>query len=143
MLDKLNTEAAAIGGNWTNLRFREQGAIEGKVLSFEVRDRTYENAVVYKKGTTTPRKEWVFTIDTGDDDPIKLSLNESGQRAVAAALRDAGVKAKEGDTLKIAVKTDPPSDREQAEYQARWTPTGDTLDVPAEPAPAGDDGDPF
>jgi hypothetical protein len=140
MLDQLNTEAAGLGGNWVNLRTKAQGAIEGKVVSFEVRDRTWEGSVVFKKGTTTPRKEWVFVLDCGDEEPVNLSLNESGQRAVAAALRDAGVKAKEGDTLKIAVKTDPPTEREQAEYQARWTPCANTLDVPAaEP----DDGDPF
>ncbi len=139
MLDQLNTEAASLGGSWVKLNRKEHGTVEGRVLAFEVRDRTYEGAPVYKKGTTVPRKEWVFTLDCGGEEPVNLSLNESGQRAVAAALKEAGVKAKEGDTLKIAVKADPASSTEQAEYQARWTPAAAGLDVPA----SGDDGDPF
>lgn len=143
MLDQLNTEAASVGGNFVKLRTKADGIIEGEVLAFEVRDRTYEGAVVFKKGTTTPRKEWVLTLRVaGGDDPVKLSLNESGQRAVANALREAGVKAKEGDTLKIAVKTDPAKDTDQAEYKASWTPGTAALDIPAA-APADDSGDPF
>lgn len=141
MLDQLNTAAASLGGNWRKLRTTEDGAIEGRVLSFEDREKSFEGAVVLNRKTGQPRREWVFTLEVdGEDEPIKIALNESGQRAVAAALREAGVKAKEGDTLKIGVKTDPPSDREQAEYQARWTPAAPALGVPAADA---DPGDPF
>ena len=130
MLDNLDRAAASMGGNWAKLRSTDDPPIEGKVVAFEERDKTFEGAVVLNRKTQQPRREWVFTLDVGEDQPVNLSLNESGQRAVAAALRDAGAKPAEGDTLKIAVKSNPPSDREQAEYQARWTPAPRGLDVP-------------
>lgn len=139
MLDQLNTAAASLGCNWAKLRTREDGTIEGRVLAFEDREKSFEGSVVLNRKTGQPRREWVFTLDTGEEEPVKLALNESGQRAVAAALREAGAKAKEGDTLKIDVKADPPSDREQAEYQARWTSAAAPLGVPAD----ADPGDPF
>lgn len=140
MLDQLHTAAASLGGNWRKLRTTDDGVIEGKVLAFEDREKSFEGAVVLNRKTGKPRREWVFTLEVaGEDEPVKIALNESGQRAVAAALREAGVKPAEGDTLKIAVKTNPPSDREQAEYQARWTPAAPALGVPSE----DDAGDPF
>lgn len=140
MLDQLNQAAASIGGSWVKLRTTDDPPVEGKVLSFEIRDRTTPDGdVVYKKGTTTARKEWVFALEVdGSEEPVKLSLNESGQRAVGDALKEAGAQAKEGDVLKIAVKENPASSYEQATYQARWTSTAATLAVPA-----ADDGDPF
>ena len=140
MLDQLNTAAASLGGQWRKLRTTDDGVIEGTVLAFEEREKTFEGAPVLNRKTGAPRKEWVFTLAVaGEDDPVKVSLNESGQRAVAAALREAGAKAKEGDTLKIGVKTNAASDREQPEYQARWTPGAAPLDVPT----GADDSDPF
>ena len=140
MLDQLNTAAASLGGQWRKLRTTDDGVIEGTVLAFEEREKTFEGAPVLNRKTGAPRKEWVFTLAVaGEDDPVKVSLNESGQRAVAAALREAGAKAKEGDTLKIGVKVNAASDREQPEYQARWTPAAAPLDVPT----GADDSDPF
>ena len=140
MLDQLNTAAASLGGQWRKLRATDDGVIEGTVLAFEEREKTFEGAPVLNRKTGAPRKEWVFTLAVaGEDDPVKVSLNESGQRAVAAALREAGAKAKEGDTLKIGVKVNAASDREQPEYQARWTPAAAPLDVPT----GADDSDPF
>ena len=138
MLDELVNAAAGIGGNWAKLRTTDDPPIEGKVLAFEDRPKTFEGAPVLNRKSGAPRREWVFTIDTGDDEPVKVSLNESGQRAIAAALREANAKPNVGDTLKIGVKANPPSDREQAEYQARWTPASPALSIPD-----GDDGDPF
>lgn len=140
MLDQLNQAAAGIGGKWVKLHTKADGTVEGVVVNFEIRDRTDPDGnVVYKKGTTTPRKEWLFILDTGEEEPVKLPLNESGQRAVAAALKEAGVQAKAGDTLKIAVKEDPADSFSQATYQARWTPGAAPLDVPT----GADDSDPF
>jgi hypothetical protein len=131
MLDQLNEAAASLSGTWVKLRTTDDPPVEGKVLDFEDRAKTFEGAPVLSRKSGTQRREWVFTIDAGGDDPVKLSLNEAGQRAVAAALREAGSKANVGDTLKIAVAADPPGDREQATYKARWTPAPAGLGVPA------------
>jgi hypothetical protein len=122
MLDQLNEAAASLSGTWVKLRTTDDPPVEGKVLDFEDRAKTFEGAPVLSRKSGTQRREWVFTIDAGGDDPVKLSLNEAGQRAVAAALREAGSKA---------VAADPPGDREQATYKARWTPAPAGLGVPA------------
>lgn len=130
-LDDLNQAAASMGGEWAKLRTTDDPPIEGKVVAFEVRDKTFEGAVVTNRKTGQPRQEWVFTLDTGNGEHTKVSLNESAQRAVSAALKEAGATAKVGDTLKIGVAENPPSDREQATYRARWTSAPASLGVPA------------
>lgn len=141
MLDELVTAASSIGGNWAKIRTTDDPPVEGKVISFENRPKTFEGAPVLNRKTGAPRMEWVFTLDCGEEEPTKVSLNESAQRAVSQALRAANVSApKAGDTLKIGVKSNPANDREQAEYQAKWTVGAAVLDVPV----AADNGpDPF
>ena len=136
-LDHLQEAAASIGGNWAHLKSTDDPDVEGKVLAFEIREATFEGALVKSRKTGAQRYEWVFTLDTGNGEVTKISLNESGQRAVSVALKEAGSTAKVGDTLKIGVAEDPPSEREQATYRARWTPAPASLGVPA------DDGEPF
>lgn len=131
MIDELNDEAARIGGEWVKLRSTEDPPIEGKVLDFESRPKTYEGAPVLSRKSGAQRTEWVFTLDVGNEEPVKLSLNESGQRAVAAALRDAKAKATRGDVLKLAIAENAPDDRSQHVYRAKWTVSKDTLPVPA------------
>ena len=132
MLDELDQAAATLGGNWAKLRTAADPTIEGRVLAFEKRPKTFEGEVVLNRKTKEPRIEWVFTLQVqGEPDPVKLSLNESGQRAVAEALRQAGAKPETGDVLKIGVKSDPESDRDQATYQAKWTKNAAPLDIPA------------
>ena len=131
-LDDLNQAAASLGGEWAKLRTTDDPTIEGKVVAFEVRDKSFEGAPVLNRKTGQPRKEWIFTLDTGNGETTKISLNESAQRAVSSALKEAGSTAKVGDTLKIGVAEDPPSDREQAIYRARWTPAPASLGVPAD-----------
>lgn len=129
-LDELDQAAASMGGNWAKLRTTDDPPVEGRVLAFEQRAKQFEGTPVLNRKTGAPRYEWVFTLDTGDEEPTKVSLNESAQRAVAAALKQAGAKPTVGDTLKIGVRANPASDREQAEYQARWTKNAAPLNVP-------------
>ena len=139
-LDQLNQDAASLGGSWLKLRNKADGTIEGTVVSYEKRERrTPEGDVVFKKGTTTPRYVWTFTLqlDDGDarlegpdDDGLrKFDANESAQRAIATAIKASGKPAAEGDRLKIAVKDDPESDFSQPEYQAKWTPGAPPLAI--------------
>lgn len=138
-LDSLNDAVNSMGGSWYKLYLKDDHApIEGQILDFQERDRTdTDGDVVYKKGTTTPRKEWVFTLqtslrdpDNNDDDGIrKISLNESGQRAVAKAIKESGEKAALGGTLKVGVRADAPDKFSQAEYIARYTPPAKTIAV--------------
>lgn len=132
-LDELNTAVASTGGGWFTLHKKEHGTLEGTVISFEKRDRTNPKGdIVYKNGTQNPRKVWTFTlkldetsplIEGPDDDGLrKFDANESAQMAIARAIREAKVTAKEGDRLKIKVKEEAAEgDYKQAEYVAVWT----------------------
>lgn len=139
-MDALNEAVASSGGSWVKLRTIEDGAVEGRILDFVKRDRTDPDGnVVYKKGTQTPRTEWVFTLEVdeserGDDDDgvRKLPCNESMQRAISEAIKAAGKPAEEGGTLKVGVSEDPEDSYSQATYRARYTPPVKRLDVPAD-----------
>lgn len=151
-LDALNSAAQSLGGSWVKLNDKnEHPPVEGEIVDFEIRDRTDMNGdIVYKKGTTTARKEWVITLrvddslidDPNDDGLRKLSLNESGQRAVAAAIKEAGVAAETGGVLKIGVAENAPDKFSQATYRARYTPPAKPLAIPADDT-ADDDLDDF
>lgn len=128
-MDALNEAVASVGGSWVKLRNSDDPPIEGTIVSFEKRDRTDPNGdVVYKRGTQTPRTEWVFTLQTGirdsdeDDGVRKLPCNESMQRAISEAIKASGRPAEEGGTLKVGVASDPEDSFSQAEYKARYTP---------------------
>lgn len=129
-MDDLNTAVAEVGGNWRNLRTKADGALEGKVIAFDKRHKTFEGEVVLNRKTKEPRWEWVFTLEVdGEADPVKYSANESAQRAIADAIRKSGNKAAIGDTLKIGVIEDPEDDRSQARYGAKWTKARQAIDV--------------
>lgn len=137
-LSDLNDAIATIGGNWVTLYAVEHPPVEGVIVAFEKRDRTDPDGnVVYKKGTTTPRKVWTFTIkvdeldadDANDEGLRKIDLNESAQRAVATAVKASGHHAVVGGRLKIGVKADAPDKFKQAEYQAKYTPPAATLAI--------------
>lgn len=140
MSDDINAAAAAYAGNWVKMQSKADGAIEGIVLSFTVRDMTFEGDRLKSRKTGEQRKEWVFVVQPdGGGEAVKFSLKEAGQRAVAAAIKDSGKSAKVGDRLKIGVKKDKESDREQPEYQARWTSVDEPLSMPD----PGSDNEPF
>ena len=137
-LDELAEAAASLGGKWVKLHTKADGAIEGKVVAFEKRNRTDpEGNVVFKRGTQTPRIEWLFTLEVDpelregpDDDGIrKLPANESMQRAIAQAIKDAGGSPNTGDRLKVGVREDPRDSFSQAEYQARWTKAAPAIEL--------------
>jgi hypothetical protein len=134
----INTAAEALTGEWVKLNRKEHGTIEGRVVSFEQRPMTFEGAPVLNRKTGAPRTEWVLAVQTDGGDTIKFSLKEAGQRAISEAIRASGALAKNGDRLKIAVTADPATDREQATYQARWTPDASPLAIPTD-----DSEDPF
>jgi hypothetical protein len=123
------TEQAPTGGRWVKLKFTTDEPVEGTILGVELRDRTDpQGNVVYKKGTQTARKEFVFTLQTGEsdgaeDDGIrKFSANENMTSAIRAAEAAAGAKLAEGGLLKVGVKADPVDQWSQATYLARYTP---------------------
>lgn len=137
-LDELAEAAASLGGKWVKLQKKADGAIEGTVLAFEKRNRTDpEGNVVFRRGTQTPRIEWLFTLKVDpelregpDDDGIrKLAANESMQRAIAQAIKDAGGTPNLGDRLKVGVREDPKDTYSQAEYQARWTKAAPAIEL--------------
>jgi hypothetical protein len=117
----LNTAAQAMSGQWVPLRRKTDGTIEGRVISYEARPATFDGAPKLSRKTGQQRTEWVFTVQT-DDDIVKFSLAESGQRAIAAAIKESGKPANvPGDHIKIAVKDDPATATEQPTYVVRWT----------------------
>ena len=136
-LTELNQAVASVGGSWVKLQAKGD-VIEGEITAFEKRPRTDpQGNVVMKRGTDTPRIEWLFTLKVDadqlegpDDDGLrKLPANESMQRAIASAIKEAGVQAEVGGRLKVGVKADRPDDFSQAEYQAKYTAPMAKLDV--------------
>lgn len=130
MLDEINQQIATAGGKWVNLRRKTDGILEGTIVNVDQRQKTFEGAVVLSRKTGQPRIEWVFTLQTdlsdggGDDDGLrKFGAVESAQRAITAAVNDTPMrKLAIGGKLKIAVTEDPASDRDQAQYKARYEP---------------------
>lgn len=128
----INTAAQALTGDWTKLTRKEDGAIEGRVVAFETRPMTFKGAPVLATKTGQQRTEWVLTIQQDNGDVIKFSLKEAGQRAISDAIKQSGQAGKNGDRLKIAVTENPPDDRSQPTYQARWTPDATPLNIPTD-----------
>jgi hypothetical protein len=137
-LNELNRAATTSGGKWVKLRTKEDGSFEGTLVAFESRPRTdMEGNVVMKRGTDTPRTEWLLTLSVPlaeregpeDDGTRKMPCNEAMQSAISQAIKACGEPAKEGDTLKIAVSADPADKMRQATYVARWTPGKPIIDI--------------
>lgn len=140
-LSELNDAAARSGGTWVSLK-QKGDKIRGRMVDFENRPKTFEGEPVLSRKTGKQRYEFVFTLETDDtdgpeDDGIrKVSLNESAQRAVLKALKDAGQEAAIGGLWEIAVSADPETSTSQAEFAARYTPPAKTVDMAA---PVADD----
>jgi len=137
-LNELNRAATTSGGKWVKLRTTEDPAFEGTLIAFETRPRTgMDGEIVMKRGTETPRIEWLLTVEVAadvregpeDDGLRKLPCNEAMQSAIGAAIKASGEEAKVGDTLKIGVSADPPTSMSQATYVARWTPGKPQLSI--------------
>lgn len=126
----INEAAQSMTGSWVQLMSKADGVIEGRVVSFETRPMTFEGEVKLSRKTGQPRTEWVFTVQRDDGEIVKFGLKESGQRAIAEAIKAAGQPAKNGDRIKIAVSEDKPDERSQPTYKARWAADAMPLDVP-------------
>jgi hypothetical protein len=128
--DALNEAISRGGGTWVNLR--EKGdRIEGTIVDFEERTKTYEGEPVLSRKTGKPRIEWVFTLQTGesdgaDDDGIrKVALDEWGREEFKAAVKRSGSRAEAGGTLVLAIveNRDKPTDSAQQHLRAKYTPS--------------------
>jgi hypothetical protein len=133
-IDALNEAVASAGGTWAKLK-AEGDVIEGTIVEFEKRERrTPQGEIVLSKKTNKPRIEWVFTLQTderdGDDDDgiRKLSCNESMQRAISEAIRDAGKPAEVSGTLKVGF-LGREDEYSQAEYRAKYTAPVKSVDI--------------
>lgn len=151
MLDQINDAIDTAGGEWLKCYKKEHGVIEGEILDIEVRDRRdNKGETVYKRGTDKPRKVWTITLrvdadkrdgDT-DDGNRKIDLNESGQRAFAAAVKAAKAKVEVGGRLQFRVKEEAADSYSQAQYAAKYTPPAKTIDLPdTDTGGGGDDFD--
>lgn len=128
MIDELNDAVAMAGSTWINLRNVDDDPLDITVTDFVKRPKMFDGApVLSRKGN--PRTEWVFTGTTPEGDTVRTSLNESAQRAVLDGLRKANAKAEIGDRLQLKVKEDPPDDRSQATYAAKWTKGAKPIDI--------------
>lgn len=147
MLDQLNQAVDKVGGTWAKLNRREHGIIEGDLVDFEIRPKTFEDKPVLNSKTGQQREEWVLTLrvdednrdpdDSNDDGIRKLSLNESAQRALAAAIKESKSSAEVGGRVKGMVAEDPPNDRAQAVYKFKYTPPAPKLTADADAIFAG------
>ena len=129
MIDELNDEVRKSGAGWVNLRSTDDPALDITVTDFEKREKQFEGAPVLSRKTGKPRTEWVFTGTTPEGDTVRCSLNESAQQAVREALRKAQADAEMGDRLQLKVKANPPDERSQAEYVAKWTKGVKPIDI--------------
>jgi hypothetical protein len=129
MIDELNDAVAMAGSTWINLRNVDDDPLDITVTDFVKRDKMFEGAPVLSRKTGKPRTEWVFTGTTPDGDTVRCSLNESAQSAVRDALKKADAKAEIGDRLQLKVKANPPDERSQATYAAKWTKGTKPIDI--------------
>lgn len=137
MFDDINEAIEKAGGTYVKLNRQEHGTLEGVIIDAEVRGKTFEGSPVLSGKTGKQRQEWLFTLQTeyrddeNDDGVRKFAANESAQYAIREAVKAAGGRLETGGTLKIAIKTDPKTTREQAEYQAKYTaPITNSIDNP-------------
>jgi hypothetical protein len=137
--DALNEAIARGGGTWVNLKAKGD-RIEGTIIDFEERPKTFEGEPVLSRKTGKPRFEWVFTLQTGesdgpDDDGVrKVALDEWGRGEFKDAVKKSGAAAEAGGLLVLAIVEDrkSPTDSVQQHLRARYTPPAKSLGIPAE-----------
>ena len=137
--DALNEAIARGGGTWVNLKAKGD-RIEGTIIDFKERPKTFEGEPVLSRKTGKPRFEWVFTLQTGesdgpDDDGVrKVALDEWGRGEFKDAVKKSGAVAEAGGLLVLAIVEDrkSPTDSVQQHLRARYTPPAKSLGIPAE-----------
>lgn len=128
MIDELNDEVRKAGSSWITLRTIDDPALDITVTEFEKRPKMFDGApVLSRKGNQ--RIEWVITGTTPEGDTVRISLNESAQHAVRDHLHANKITAEIGDRLQLKVKDNPPDERSQATYAAKWTKQAKPLDI--------------
>jgi predicted thioesterase len=133
-MSDINTAAEEFTGEWQQLTKKEHPVIEGRVTYFEKRPATYDGQPSLSRKTGVQRTEWVLGVQQDDGRTVKFSLMESGQRAIATAIKTNGKTANvPGDRIKIAVTEDSVQGKSQAEYKVKWTT--DTSPLAADPGP--------
>lgn len=134
--------ATSSKAKWVKLGSKEDGSVQGSVVSYDLRVRTdMDGNPVKVRGKETLRMEGILTLmvplaereDLDDEGIRKLACNESMRdaiaQAIAASRKETGEEPKEGDMLKIAVAQDRPNQMSQATYIARWTAIKPTIDI--------------
>lgn len=133
--------ATSSNAKWVKLRSKEDGSVQGSVISYELRDRTdMDGNPVKVRGKEIIRQEGILTLmvplaereDLDDEGIRKLACNEAMRDAIRdalAVLKASGEEPKQGDMLKIAVAQDRPNQMSQATYIARWTAIKPTIDI--------------
>lgn len=138
-LNDIINEAQTTGGKFVKLA-QVNDRLVGELVNIDKRPRKDpQGNVVFRRGTTDPRIEWIVTVrvdaslhEGADDDGLrKFNANENGQYAIKEAIKRAGVKNAEqlvGAKFALAMTEEAPSSMEQAKYTAQIKP--------AEPKPA-------
>ena len=136
----LEDEIGRTGGQWVKLQTVADGWVTGELINAESRQMTFEGQPVFKRNNPTEqRREWVITFKVKPDDPTddglrKISLKERAQSAVSKAVQKAGATGLEpGAKFAIRVARDKQSEREQAEYEAKYEPPARVLLDTADP----------
>lgn len=128
MSDDINDAISTMGARWIKQRTTTDPPVDGTIVSYESRNKTFEGAPVLNRKTGQPRIEWAFTLQTADrdgadDDGIRrYGAAESCQRAIAEAVKETGQKLAVGGRLQIKVSANAPTDRDQPAYRAKYTP---------------------
>jgi hypothetical protein len=133
----LEDEIGRTGGRWVKLQTVADGWVSGELIHAESRPMTFEGQPVMKRNAPgEARREWVITFkvkereDPSDDGIRKIALKERAQSAVSRAVQKAGATGLEpGAKLAIRVARDKQTDREQAEFEAKYEPPARTFPV--------------
>jgi hypothetical protein len=97
--DAVNEAIKTSGGGYVKTKNKGE-SVEGIVLDVQVRDKVFEGKIVPKQDGT-PRKEWLFTLETAEG-IIKYTANEGAQTAVRNALAQSGAaKIEKGGKIRF------------------------------------------
>jgi hypothetical protein len=139
--DDLNEELSRQGGSYIKMNKTDCAPLDGRVVDVEVRVKQYEGTVLEDKNGN-PRKEWVFTVDSDNDEQgtVKIALGESGQITVKDFMKKLGEKEgrkviiQRGGRVHFHVVKDSVQGKKQAEIAFKYEePKATTVDDDDEP----------
>lgn len=127
-MDDFNQRLESTGGTWIKMN-DEGNEARGELVSLEYRDLRNMQGELVKSKKGNQRVELIVTIridedertDADDDGIRKFSLKESGQYALAAAIKQSGKKAEQGGRvgMRCLGRKDSMS---QPDYEAGYKP---------------------